>query len=90
MSENQAPAVSRETVAEKKKAIGVQKNPDLKNIVLGPNGKPCRACSDFKSWSKQMKGGSTTDLKSRDKEIVSEDSKDGPNLRIPGHFFLFH
>ncbi|XP_065065921.1 FAD-linked sulfhydryl oxidase ALR-like isoform X2 [Rhopilema esculentum] len=25
-------------------------------IVLGPDGKPCRACTDFKSWTKQMTG----------------------------------
>ena len=26
-------------------------------IALGPDGKPCRACTDFKSWTKQMTGG---------------------------------
>ena len=25
--------------------------------ILGPDGKPCRACTDFKSWAQQMKGG---------------------------------
>lgn len=24
--------------------------------IIGPDGKPCRACTDFKSWAKQMKG----------------------------------
>ena len=31
---------------------------DAPQQILGPDGKPCRACTDFKSWAQQMKGGS--------------------------------
>ena len=31
-------------------------NVQSEGIILGPDGKPCRACTDFKSWTKQMKG----------------------------------
>ncbi|KAG8731627.1 hypothetical protein FRC12_019649 [Ceratobasidium sp. 428] len=27
-------------------------------VVLGPDGKPCRVCSSFKSWSKAQRSGS--------------------------------
>jgi len=29
----------------------------LNGVILGPDGKPCRACTDFKSWAKNMQGG---------------------------------
>lgn len=31
-------------------------------IMLGPDGKPCRACTDFKTWATQMKGGSPASI----------------------------
>lgn len=31
-------------------------NIQSEGVILGPDGKPCRACTDFKSWSKQMQG----------------------------------
>ena len=34
----------------------VAKGQEQSGIILGPDGKPCRACTDFKSWAKQMKG----------------------------------
>ena len=29
---------------------------ESEGVILGPDGKPCRACSNFKSWAKQMQG----------------------------------
>lgn len=43
-----SPGETRESEANEQKPLP---------IILGADGKPCRACSDFKSWTKQMQGG---------------------------------
>ncbi|KAF9118477.1 hypothetical protein BGW39_001138 [Mortierella sp. 14UC] len=41
-------------------------------MVLGPDGKPCRTCTDWKSWSKIGKsGGSKTKKESKDSSSSS-------------------
>ena len=50
--------------------------------ILGPDGKPCRACTDFKSWANQMKGGnpgkSVPSMASAVRYLAFEFTKNGP------------
>ncbi len=64
MSEVKAKRVSKASPADRENNGETEERSEVKGnspsfgVILGPDGKPCRACTDFKSWAKQMRGGS--------------------------------